>query len=282
MDWSKAKNILIVALLIVNLVLFGYIFSNYYKTQDKSTSNSFINETLRLLEKKDITVDCYIPKNKIKLPSLRVEFESYSNPDLNEKFFKGKGIIETPSINFSRISNDSEMLSILNSRRLIYENSYPIQSTDDVDFREAQEIIKNFLIEHGFDISDMKCVYTKKENGKYYLNYAKLYHGVTVERSYLNFILDGDVVTYMDRLWLDILDKSQSDIRLISAPKALLTLLDESEAFGRKITDIEECFYFDPEEQGYVEDITKAVQGRAIPAWKIQFDDGDDIEIGSY
>ena len=49
----------------------------------------------------------------------------------------------------------------------------------------------------------------------------------------------------------------------------------------KTITRIEECYYFDPEEQGYVEDITKATKGKAIVAWRIQFSDGESIEIES-
>lgn len=86
----------------------------------------------------------------------------------------------------------------------------------------------------------------------------------------------------MDRLWLNVTDISQSEVHLMPATKALLTLLDDNDYYNKTVKNIDECYYFDPEEQGYVEDITKAERGRAIPAWRIQFTDGENIEIDNY
>ncbi|RVU55650.1 two-component system regulatory protein YycI [Anaerosphaera multitolerans] len=283
MDWSKAKRILIVALLITNVILFGNLSFNYYYKRDKTTTNEFIDKTVELLGEKDIKIDAYIPKNKSNLPSLRVEFETYSASNINERFFDSLGTITEPSVDYNKISYGDELISIINSRTIRYENSSTRGDYNIENSTQAENLIKDFLIDHKFDFTNMQRTFVSEEDGRYYINYSKTYDDIVIERSHCRFVVDKSIgIISMDRLWLNVIDKSQSEIHLSSAPKALLTLLDDSENYGKTIVNIDECFYFDPEAQGYVEDITKATQGRAIPAWRIQFDDGESIEVDNY
>lgn len=283
MDWSKSKIILIIALVITNLILLFYVLGNYFALKDKTNSDEFVKETVSLLKQSGIEVDTKIPRKKIKLPTMLVEFENYDKENLNKRFFDRNGKIEDPNSEFTRINFNKESLSIINTRRLIYENSINITEKKDIDFNQAQNLVEMFLIDRGFDTNNMKCDYYQKSGDTVYINYSKLYNGLVIERSYCNFIIENGVIVSMDRLWIRVLDKSKNDLLIDSAPKALLKLLDMSEDFyGKKIKKIEECFYFDPEEQGYVDDITKVMQGRAIPAWKIQFDNGTNIVVDSF
>ncbi|CDZ75588.1 hypothetical protein ING2D1G_1451 [Peptoniphilus sp. ING2-D1G] len=283
MDWAKFKIILIIALIITNIILFIYVLNNYYVRSDKTISNDFIEKTVQLLEDEGIKIDTHIPKNKSKLPSLLVEFESYDKNDLNEKFFARNGEIEEPNSEFSQITFNTETLSIINTRRIIYENSIRITQKKELDFAQAQELAKIFLMDRGFDIQNMQCTYFEEEDNVYRLSFSKLYEGVIIERSYTNFVIDNGVVTSMDRLWIKVKSKSQNEIYLSSAPKSLLRLLEDSpDYYNSTIIGIKECYYFDPEEQGYVDDITRVMQGRAIPAWRIQFDDGTNTVVDSF
>ncbi len=55
------------------------------------------------------------------------------------------------------------------------------------------------------------------------------------------------------------------------------------EVYGKTITDISICYYFDPQKHNYLEDLGEARQGgRAVPAWRIQFSDGYKIFIDEY
>lgn len=281
MDWSKAKNILIIGLIFANVILLGYNSVNYYNTKDHSSSQEFIEEVVKILGKNGIKIEAHIPRNKMSLPSLLVEFESYTRSDLNDRFFNSKGISETPTNQFTKISDEDELISLLNSRRIIYEYTGEVKGTTK-DFSEAKQIAKEFLLNHKFDIQNTKITSARVEDGVYYINFSKLYDGVVLERSYTNFVIQGDKVISMDRLWLNVIDKSDNSLNLTPSPKALLALSNNGEYQNRTITSIDECFYFDPEEQGYVEDITKASEGRAIPAWRIQFDDGENVVIESY
>lgn len=280
MDWYNAKKLLIIVLLITNTILATTIFYRYSSNRDRSTSNEFIQEVTNRLNERGIEIETDIPKNKISLPSLRVEFESYAKIDLNDRFFNGQGLFEEPNNSFTQISRNNEILSVLNTRRLIYENlDQKISSHSTI---KAEQVARKFLLDRNFDTSHMVLVYSNESEYGTELHFAREFEGVVLERSFTNFIIKGDTVVSMDRLWLNILEKSLNVVKLNSAPKALLTLLENPENSGRTITRIDECYYFDPEEQGYIEDITKATEGRAIAAWRIQFSDGDSTEIQSH
>lgn len=282
MDWSKAKSIMIIALLITNTILFGFNIYNYKTTSDSSNTRGFIEETASLLDKKRIKIKTSIPRSEIKLHTLRVEFESFDPGQLNERFFNSSGNVDAPSTGLTKINYKKELISIINNRRMIYENSSNVKNFEVKSFSDAQDIANDFLINHKFETRDMKLSHMEKIGNSYVLNYSKTYDDIIVEKSYTNFVIDSSGVVSMDRLWLNVTDISESQIHLIPASKALLTLLDDNEYYNRTITNIDACYYFDPEEQGYVEDITKAEQGRAIPAWRIQFDDGENIEIDNF
>lgn len=279
MDWSKTKTILIEIIIIINIVLFGFIFADYYKNMDRTIKHSFIEEVRNRLLDKNIKIDTNIPRTKSKLPSLLVEFESYSKTDINNRFFDSKGKIEDPNEEFTRITKDEEVISIINTRRIIYENLVE-EEKDSINYTKAMEVAEEFLLRRGFSIDNMVCSYIEKSENNYILHYSKVFDGVIIEKSYTNFIINNENVLSMDRLWINVLEVSQNTLAVESAPKALLNLLDSDEIYDKTIEKIEQCYYFDPESQGFVEDITKAVQGRAIPAWRIEFRDGDSIVLG--
>ena len=282
MDWSKAKSILIIALIITNSILFGFNIYNQNTAKDLLNSKKFVKETTELLNERGIKLDCRIPTYKDKLPTLRVEFETYNASNMNELFFEGRGSVESPNNSLTKISNGDKLITIINDRRIRYENSDEKKVYDIKELSEAKDIAENFLMKYKFDTNDMELTHSEESNGLFYLNYSKIHDGIIIERSYTNIIVGSSGIISMDRLWLNVTDISSASVTLSSASKALLSLLDENEYYNKTIKNIEMCYYFDPEAQGYVEDITKAEQGRAIPAWRIQFTDGENIEIDNF
>lgn len=282
MNWAKAKSILIIALVLTNLILFGYNGYNYWILRDNTTTNSFIRKTEELLSRHGITVETKVPKRKNKLPSLAVEFETYGEKAINQRFFQGEGKITRPSSDRVEIRRGKEFINIVNSRRLLYENTdetpkYHLHSSE-----EAREVLGDFLLEHQIDNRDMELTQVSYDEDRYYFSYSKIYENTLLESSATNFVIDNRGVVSMDRLWLHVTERSRQEIYLSSAPRALLKLLERPETYGKTISKIEQCYYFNPEDQGYVEDITRAFQGRAIPGWKIEFKDGENIVIDNY
>ncbi len=284
MDWSKAKRILIVSLLITNLILLGFIISSQYKTYDRTNSKDFREKTRTILESNNILVDCEIPSRSPRLNTLSVEFESYAPNRLNDMFFQGNGEIDATSLNVVQLNYNEEHINIINSRRLLYESTGTKRVIENLNMETALEYCQNFLEERGFSTSDMELSMIYEKNGLYHVEYSKLHGKYLVEKAFTNFILDSNGIKQMDRLWVEIKEESENKFSISSASKALLGLLNEEqqEVGVRKIIDIRPCYYFDPEAQGYIEDITKALSGRAIPGWRIVFAEGESVVIGDY
>lgn len=282
MDWKKVKKILIIALIVANVVLFYYSHYNNFRLRNESTRRDFVKEVTALLSEKNISLDTKIPRSIKKLPSVLVSFETSTEEDIKERYFDGRGSVERPSTDLAEISLNDEYINLVNGRRVYYENRKSENNYDIKNLEEAQKIATKFLLDKKYDTRDIYLSYYEESDGKYILNYTKIFDNIPVESSYTNFIIDKRGVMSMDRLWLEALDKSEQKIFLTPAPRALLSLLNKSDYYNKTIEKITPCFYFNPEDQGYIEDITRAVNGRAIPSWKVKFTDGEYTVLSNY
>ncbi|MDO5714225.1 MAG: two-component system regulatory protein YycI [Tissierellia bacterium] len=282
MDWSKSKNVLIFALLITNIILLFFVYRDQRAIGDGTLTRSFVQDTIKMLEEKDIHIDAKIPRRNIKLNSLSVEFEKKTPEELNQGFFDNKGTVLRVAKDLIKMDYKNESISIVNNRRILYENRRKSPGGKAPSKEESLNMVQEFLRTRDYPDGDMILTFYKKEKDQAFLEYSKTYEEVLVESSYTNFVVDKDGVRSMDRLWLNVIEISNNDIALASAPKALLSFLDQPKYYHRRIETLDPCYYFNPEEQGYVEDLTKARQGRAIPAWRVQFQDGEKVVIDIY
>ena len=282
MDWKKIKKILIIALLVANAILFFYSNYNNFRLRNESTRRDFVREVTDLLAEKNISLDTKIPRRRKKLPSVLVSFETSSEEDINDRYFRGKGKVARPSTDLAEISLGDEYVNLVNGRRAFYENRNKKNKYKIDNLEDAQNIAQKFLLDKKYDTRDIYLSYYQIDGDKYILNYTKVFDSIPLESSYTNFVIDSRGVMSMDRLWLNVLNKSDQKIYLAPAGRALLTLLNKTEYYNKTIEKISPRFYFNPEDQGYIEDITRAVNGRAIPAWKVKFTDGEYTVLSNY
>lgn len=281
MDWSKAKNVLIVAFIVIN-ILMGYVLIVKDKEVDATNSPDFINQAIELLNKKQIKVHTNIPNIKPELSALTVVFENMKPELINKNFFNNKGYISSTSEELVEVSLGEENISILNKKLLIYqanssEIKYPNLGEDDVI-----SIAENFLVNKGYETDDLRISHMKRVGDYYYVEFSKTYNDIYLESSFTNIQIDSRGVIKMERMWLDVKEVGESLISISPAPKSILGLLSMKEVYGKSITDISLCYYFNPGKHDYIEEPLEAKQGRAIPAWRIQFEDGYKVIIDNY
>lgn len=274
MDWSKAKTILILVLIVANIILGTIIYRSDKIANEPDESIEFVE---KYLDGKDIDVNTSIPLENGVLNSLNVRFEVMLPREMNSRFFKDDGYVD---LSRSRIEYGDESINIINDRRLLYERYS--ENNEKIELEEARAVAMEFLIERAFKTDDMILTSQNETEEGIELIYSKVYDGVMVEKSFTNILVNGDGVVRFDRLWIEVTKDSNNPIDIGSASKALFSLLDDDKYTGKTIDQIEVCYYFDPEEQGYVEDITKTIRGTAIPAWRIVFDDGESAIIDKY
>ncbi len=283
MDWSKAKSILIVALIITNALL-GIVLFQSERNVDTTLKKEFIEETVRLLGNKDIKIDTDIPNKNPKLATLTVEYENVEPRVVNRNFFNDKGNITLKDKDevLIDISYNDELITIINKKHLIYESKSNNNNFNIKDEKDAVDIALNFLKDKNYSTSDMKVSFIKLVDDVYNIEFTKLYKDNFLETSFTNILVGSKGVIKMERRWLNIIDVGENPKSISSAPKSLLGLLSMEEVYGKTIKDISICYYFEPEKHAYIDNPGEARQGRAIPAWRIQFDDGHKVFIDSY
>lgn len=281
MNRKKTRIILLSILIITNIILLAFYIGTEKKLNNNDT-REFARETVNILKDHNITVSTTIPIKKKPLNSLRVEFESINPETLNNMFFKGEGKIETPSRNKVEIQRKNEFITVINDKRILYENTGVKKEDKKITKEVAADYCLKFLKDKGYDTKDMAAGTVEEDQGKIYVNFYKKYKDRVLEKSFTNFTLDEKGIKTMDRLWLNVIEEGSLKIHIWPASKALLSLISNEDYEDKEIVGINMCYYFDPEAQGYVEDITKAKQGRAIPAWRIVFSDGDSTIVEGY
>lgn len=269
MDWKKTKNQIILILLILNLSLLGL----YLKEKKDLSPYKNPEGTIKILEEKldqaGIKLATTIPTKQVKEKSLIVKYQEETIPTINQNYFKGEGDIDIRE-EISTISKDQEEITIINNRRFLYEN-YKKENKNE---KNTKEKALAFLEEKAIDTSDMVLANIIEEKETTTYEYLKTYKDKILETSYLRLSLERGQVTKMDRLWIEVIQEEKDKIQIEPAYKALFALLNQEDLKGKTIEEIKVCYYFNPEEQGLLEDNTKAEQGRAIPAWRIKFTDG--------
>lgn len=276
MDWEKAKTILLIALIIVNLLI-GSIFI-IERIEEKSHEFEEV-EVINKLNEKGIVLDVEIPTGNNELNGLVVEYEIYDANDINERFFDGEGSINYISEDIYEVSHENEVVTVINGKLLIYEGEteenldYEIMDLPNSSGRAIQ-IAMEFMKDRGFSTEDMELTFLSLTPEETYLSYSNIFDGNYLETSFTTFEIRDGKVFKMERTWLDVNKIEDIVLKTVPAKKALLELLMREEVYGKTITDISICYYFDPEKQDYFSRYKEIVEGRTIPAWRIQFSDG--------
>ncbi|MDR7854996.1 hypothetical protein [Tissierella sp.] len=281
MDWSKAKTILIVAFILTNILLGVVLFSDDYKTET-TTTQGFVEDVTRILEKKDIIIDTEVSTEIPSLNTLTIEYEMIDIQAINDNFFNGEGKTEAEGHDVVKVWNNNEYITINNRKVLLYENNNEVEKYKDLDIEKAKDIAIEFLTERKYDVSDMKVSYKKNDNDNYYIEFSKVYKERYLEKATTTIEIDKRGVKRFMRIWLNFIEEGETPRYISTAPKAILSLLSIEESYGRTIKDISLCYYFDPSEQEDIKDTKNARKGQTVPAWRVLFEDGFKIIIDNY
>ncbi len=280
-DWSKAKSILIFAFLVANIILFGFLYSSG-RDMEPTLKKEFIEEAIKLLENKEIYLNTEIPKEAASLNTLMVEYETMDISDVNEKFFENKGLVDLSDDKISKIRNENESVSIENNKILKYKNNIKKNKYNVITKELAEEVALKFLQEREYKTSDLALSHIREEEGIYYLSFSKIYNERYLERAYIDLAVDSRGVIEMESLLLKTESEGEILIEISTAPKAILSLLSMEEVYGKTISEIDLCYYFDPEDHEHLPNPQEAKKGKTIPAWRVLFEDGSKFIIDNY
>lgn len=234
MDWTKAKTILIVALIVTNLVLIiTYFFQEY---QFKSDEEKMQIATIELLEDKNIFVETEIPKYHERMPKLTVQYDKIDQTIIEEQLANHKGLMpeEVTEKNLIALTIDFIEQCDLMTENVIFDK-----------IEQAGESIKVI-----------------------YKNHLNEY---LIEESYIIFTVTQGKITDMKRFWLNPIEVSDTKKEVIPAVTALIRFMSESIEEGEiHVQDISLVYWVDSN----AFDAESPLTDTAFPTWKITYNKG--------
>ena len=275
MDWSKAKNILIIAFIITNLFLIFNIQSNLYQNNALSVlKDRNIEDVVSILEEKNIKVEAEIPRILLQMPVLDVEYETYNEEKVAQRFGQ-EGIISD--------TNSEEHVEVTKNKIIIYKNNSREIRIKDLNESRAREEAESFIKDLGYMGQDVEYWNTFSVGEQYEVIFKQKYKGYFLEKSYMRLIITQAGVTEFERMWLKPLHLGEHKNEIMPATKALLKALNvlgdrEQETI---ITEISLGYLFDPSKISLT-NWENIKSGRALPAWRMTLEDGETIFIDAY
>lgn len=235
MDWTKAKSILIVALIITNLIL---IFVNVYKNDypGLNLNNGDLNETLQLLENKNIFVEADIPHRYSRMPVLTVEYDRLNQEFIEELLAKQKELPEA-----------------------------------DLTDEKIIDLATDFIRKSGYLTDNVKFYSIERKFGKTFVTFRNYINDIPIEDSSIICTLSKGKIINFERYWLNPVELSKMKKNIIQPEAALVKLMNEKDLDERIVVkDISLVYWLDS--QSF--DPQSTVSDTAFPTWKITSDDG--------
>lgn len=287
MDWAKAKNILIFAFIITNLLL-GY---NVLSALDNRNYVHSINEeridgVKKILKEKNIMVKTEIPQKVFNLPELTLEYETYDSNEIEKKF--PQFIIDDKDN--KKYYKENEMVEIPFHRKSIkYTKDVKTSEVKYIDKEEAEKIAYDFIKSHGFYNNEAEIWNITGKEGKYNLEYKQKYKDMILDDGYMKITVENGEVVRFERRWLNITANKASQKNVIPATKALLLAIgDLKEKKGTEdseitITDIN-LVYIIKLEEPLLEDFLdeewyEASENTGFLYWRVRLENKGDIDI---
>lgn len=242
MDWSKTKNILIIALIATNI----FLLVTYMAKNERETTIAEMDVLTSILEDRNVFFEAEIPAYERKVPAITL---SYS--DESKKIADILREQEYMLVN-GAMSGD------------VAHNDMATQFLKDCGlFSEALEFDKVIRDEDGVTIARFK----------------NLYKEMAIGGSYIDVTFKDGVIVNSSNKFVTVASKSKKKLEIISPEEALLVLMSEKvQEDVLKIKGIELVYWINDssfESEGLISDT-------AFPAWEITYSDDSIDYIGAY
>lgn len=235
MDWTKAKTILIVALIITNI----FLIANYVsiKTDIEVTSSDVIDDTIHLINEKNIYFYGKIPSKEMEMPVLEVEYDEYNKNKVNQ-------LMNEQSPAFRHITKE-----------------------------EAIMISNDFLKKCNLLDDNMRLEPIQETENGYMITYKNYYDEILIEECYMNVTIENGIITSLERLWVNPIAYRKNKKSTIPATNALLKFASMQEQRDKviQITSIDMVYWLDTSIFG----MDNTSRDTAFPAWKICYNIGE-------
>jgi regulatory protein YycI of two-component signal transduction system YycFG len=274
MNWSKAKNIIIVILVAVNI---GLLFSSKYTSQNNRLSFEAQRAIVKLLNRNGIELSAELPKKISPMPQLGL-INQVSNTDtdqLKTTFFGDEQDIKiSVALGDTILKKDNKTLTI-DGAQMDYTNIDNNSGIEGLDKATAKKISDQFVkTKLGKAYSDYKFFSITNDNSSYCVSYYENYKSYEIYSNYVKIYVTnkGIAVVKLFRYQPEHFDSVTRQI--CSADEALLTFMYQAiEQKDKSISVIDKM------ELGYILELgsQKSANAVAIPCYSVSVKDSNQV-----
>lgn len=238
MEWSKIKNILIIALILIN-VLFLYMLTRPSEPEpENADSGVLLKDTLAVLEDNGITVRAETSFPEMQLPILTLNFDE-----------------------------DNGTFEYKATRENLYLN-------EDTAREEADRFLESLgsFGTLGKDIRVDSITLSEDDPDRFVVTYGGYYDDYRIKELYVACTVSSTGVRKMEKQWAEVKGSGRTQRSPIPVTTALLHYMDrvitEDPDARKEVTDISMTYTVNTPYDGTVTSDT------AFPAWRIEAGDG--------
>lgn len=247
MNWNKAKNYLIIALLFVNLLLGTSIYRELEENRVKSEYSEEMEKHFhRYLDEHHIILDTTLPDHQESLSPIEISYTSINEKVYPKLFSDFKGYLH--------VEKNKKLSIAIPSAMILNRDTEPLDYT-------------RYFIATYFPSEKMELKYSKEhENGKYFY-YTPVYRQRPLEEAFLTFYFNEKTHTVNIHKINIRPERSSTEQHKISSPMKAIAQIVSRIKPGSAITDIKLVYYYRPEENS---DLLLTEKARALPSWRIK------------
>lgn len=279
MDWSKAKTILIIVFIGVNILLSYFLFS---------TGNADVIEipkerleaTISYLNKYNVYVKAEVLRKINNLNPIMVRMRAFKDTELSVLFPEKTYIERLDSEGIFELKQGDVTINVSNQKLLEYNNPNK-QALGTIDKEAAYKLAKSFINKLGISMKECYVRSEATEAGSMHIVYGQLYKGLQLCDSYIDIIITDSGIYSASVIWFDEVRPVPSDGNIVTNVSALVkvydyykTKLTAEQAQGTAVEiSKEKPLIVESIRQGYYTPVNgedAVMETVAVPVWQIE------------
>lgn len=273
MDWSKAKIILIIIFIVLNVFLLSNIL--FMKMEDQ-VSEEKIQTALQAMSNKGIVIKGDIPNYAKDTGKLSFESVGYDKGRVVASLLGIEGTKENKSGDIIEFVNGSKTLTFLNISTFEYTNTNPVEKIDVSNRKNAESMAKKLLASFGIPAANYiidSGGYTIKDDGSIMLELREKYKGFIIFDNYAQISVSPEGITYIKCKYRKVKGFAAGKKSILPAHLILLRHYDAG--INSPISSIDFGFI------GY-STVRETKESTESPAWRVRLEDGSEAFYKAY
>jgi len=276
LDLSKAKNILILAFLLLNLFLsYRLWFSPQPLQAGRCLSGEDLEKVRVLLTAAGYELAAPIPRQAPRLSLLHVYREPQQSDALVEMFL-GADVAESVTTNgLTVFAKEGNSVTVTPSGQVVFRSAAK-RKNSLASMEENRQLAELFLQERGLWREDLKLDFFRSRGAKgdSFFRFVQTYHGFPLFFSTVEVLVAAGQVREVTIYRVASQGFSSKEVQVISALEAVQIFVEQPSVMpAQKITDIS---------LGYFSEDYDAERWETVPVWRIAGVDGTAVYINAF